>query len=54
MSLEYVGYELGQPRYTPDECRMLRLTYGTPFKVRVRLEKPEPSRRTSTSARSRS
>ena len=28
MSLEYIGYELGKPRYTPDECRKLRLTYG--------------------------
>jgi DNA-directed RNA polymerase subunit beta len=42
MSLEYIGYELGKPRYTPDECRKLRLTYGTPFKVRVRLDKEEP------------
>ena len=41
ISLEYVRYELGQPRYTPDECRMLRLTYGAPFKVRLRLNKPE-------------
>jgi DNA-directed RNA polymerase beta subunit len=41
MALEYVGYELGRPRYTPDECRRLRLTYGAPFKVRVRLEKDD-------------
>ncbi len=26
MCLEYVGYELGRPRYTIDECRKLRLT----------------------------
>ncbi|MEP0844803.1 MAG: DNA-directed RNA polymerase subunit beta [Phycisphaerae bacterium] len=37
MSLEYVSYELGKPRYTPDECRQLRLTYGRPFKIKVRL-----------------
>ncbi|GMU24220.1 MAG: DNA-directed RNA polymerase subunit beta [Phycisphaerae bacterium] len=37
MSLEYVSYELGKPRYTPDECRQLRLTYGMPFKIKVRL-----------------
>ncbi|MBP7933922.1 MAG: DNA-directed RNA polymerase subunit beta [Phycisphaerae bacterium] len=37
MSLQYVSYELGKPRYTPDECRQLRLTYGMPFRVRVRL-----------------
>jgi DNA-directed RNA polymerase subunit beta len=41
LSLEYVGYELGRPRYTPEECRRLRLTYGAPFKVRVRLEKED-------------
>ena len=42
MCLEYVGYELGRPRYTIDECRKLRMTYGYPFKVRLRLVKPEP------------
>ena len=42
MCLEYVAYELGRPRYTIDECRKLRLTYGYPFKVRLRLVKPEP------------
>jgi len=40
--LEYVSYDLGRPRYTPDECRKLRMTYGYPFKIRVRLVKPEP------------
>ena len=42
MCLEYVGYELGKPRYTIEECRKLRLTFGYPFKVRLRLVKPEP------------
>ncbi len=42
MSLQYVGYELGRPRYTPDECRVLSLTYGAPFRIRVRLDKPDP------------
>ena len=37
--LEYVHYELEKPRYEPDECRQLRLTYGKPFKVRLRLVK---------------
>jgi len=37
--LEYVGYELGRPRYSPEECRQLRLTYGMPFRVRARLHK---------------
>ena len=35
--LEYLGYELGKPRYTPDECRQLRLTFGKPFRIRCRL-----------------
>ncbi len=37
MKLEYLNYKLDEPRYTPDECRELRLTYGLPFRVRVRL-----------------
>src|SRR3989304_1198707 len=28
--LEYVRYELAKPRYTQNECRQLRLTYGRP------------------------
>ena len=43
LALEYLEYELGKPRYTPDECRKLRLTYGTPFKIRVRLRRPTDS-----------
>jgi DNA-directed RNA polymerase subunit beta len=39
MFLEYVKYELEAPRYTPDECRELRLTYGLPFKVTLRLKR---------------
>ncbi len=42
LCLEYIGYELGRPRYTPEECRKLRMTFGYPFKIRVRLVKPEP------------
>jgi DNA-directed RNA polymerase subunit beta len=37
MKLEYLHYKLDQARYTPDECRELRLTYGMPFRVGVRL-----------------
>jgi DNA-directed RNA polymerase subunit beta len=37
--VEYAGYEIGQPRYTPDECRLLGLTYGAPLKVRLRLSR---------------
>jgi DNA-directed RNA polymerase subunit beta len=39
--LEYVKYELGKPRYTPLECRQLRLTYGRPFRVWLRLVKEQ-------------
>ena len=42
LRLEYTRYELGKPRYTPDECRQLRLTYGRPFKVWLRLTKEQP------------
>ena len=37
LALHYIGYELGKPRYTPDECRELRLTYGMPFRIRLRM-----------------
>jgi len=42
LSLQYLYYELGRPRYSPDECRKLRLTYGYPLKLRCRLDKPQP------------
>ncbi len=42
INLKYIKYELGKPRYTPDECRQLRLTYGKPFRVWLRLNKDEP------------
>ncbi len=42
LKLDYVRYELGKTRYTPDECRQLRLTYGRPFKVWLRLNKEQP------------
>src|SRR5579885_554763 len=41
ITLEYVKYELGKPRYDPDECRQLRLTYGRPFRVWLRLRKAD-------------
>src|SRR6184192_4657503 len=41
LALEYVKYELGKPRYDPDECRQLRLTYGRPFRVWLRLRKAD-------------
>ena len=41
-SLEYLRFELGKPRYTPEECRQLRLTYGKPLKVWLRLNRQQP------------
>src|SRR6059058_4346593 len=41
ISLEYVKYDLGKPRYDTDECRQLRLTYGRPFRVWLRLRKSD-------------
>ena len=37
MRLEYLYYKVDEPRYKPDECRELRLTYGMPFRVAVRF-----------------
>ncbi len=41
MRLDYVSYGLDAPRYTPDECRELGLTYGMPFKITVRLTRKD-------------
>ena len=40
--LEYIKYELGKPRYTQLECRQLRLTFGRPFRIWLRLVKEQP------------
>ncbi|MEN0111691.1 MAG: hypothetical protein AAF805_13315, partial [Planctomycetota bacterium] len=42
VQLDYARYELGKPRYTPDECRQLRLTYGRPLRVWLRLNREQP------------
>jgi DNA-directed RNA polymerase subunit beta len=39
--VDFVKYELGKPRYSPRECRQLRLTYGRPFRVWLRLNKEQ-------------
>ncbi|KAA3608238.1 MAG: DNA-directed RNA polymerase subunit beta [Planctomycetota bacterium] len=39
MALEYLGYTLGRPRYTPEECRQLRYNYAFPLRVRIALRK---------------
>jgi len=40
-TLEYLYYELGKPRYTSQECRQLRLTYGRPLRIWLRLNREE-------------
>src|SRR4029079_9364103 len=42
IALEYLRYELGKPRYGPDECRQLPLTHRRPFRVWLRLKKEQP------------
>jgi DNA-directed RNA polymerase subunit beta len=41
-SLEYLRYELGKPRYTASECRQLRLTFGRPLRIWLRLNREQP------------
>jgi DNA-directed RNA polymerase subunit beta len=42
LNVQFIKYDLGKPRYGPDECRQLRLTYGRPFRVWLRLNKEQP------------
>ncbi|MBI5360534.1 MAG: DNA-directed RNA polymerase subunit beta [Planctomycetes bacterium] len=42
ITLDYISYEIGMPRYTADECRELKLTFGAPLKIRFRLNKNQP------------
>ncbi|RME83394.1 MAG: DNA-directed RNA polymerase subunit beta, partial [Planctomycetota bacterium] len=37
LRLEYIKYDLSAPRFTPDQCRELKVTYGMPFRIWVRL-----------------
>ncbi|MCA9245122.1 MAG: DNA-directed RNA polymerase subunit beta, partial [Phycisphaerales bacterium] len=41
MWLEYLDFSLDEPRYTTDECRELGLTFGLPFRIRVRLHRKD-------------
>jgi len=57
MRLRYLHYKLDPPRYRPDECRELRLTYGMPSASASGSSATatrRSARRRSTSARSRS
>ncbi|MDE0585509.1 MAG: DNA-directed RNA polymerase subunit beta [Planctomycetota bacterium] len=41
LALEYGGYALGRPRYTPSECRELRYSYSYPLRVKMALRQGE-------------
>lgn len=41
IELRYLDYTLGKPRYNPDECRQLRLTYGMPLRIRCQLHRKD-------------
>ncbi|GAB4149928.1 MAG: DNA-directed RNA polymerase subunit beta [Planctomycetota bacterium] len=41
-SIEYITYVLKEPRYSPDECRALGITYAMPLWVKFRLNREEP------------
>ena len=41
LALEFIGYTLGRPRYTPDECRELKYSYAYPLRVRLGLRQGE-------------
>jgi DNA-directed RNA polymerase subunit beta len=40
-ALEYLDYDFGEPRYTQEECRDLKLTYGMPLRIRCRLTRKD-------------
>ncbi|MBO2536398.1 MULTISPECIES: DNA-directed RNA polymerase subunit beta [Rummeliibacillus] len=37
LSLEFVDYNLGEPKYDVDECKQRDVTYAAPLRVKVRL-----------------
>jgi len=41
VSLEYLDYELGESRYTVQECRDLKLSHGRPLRIRCRLTRKD-------------
>jgi len=49
-SLDYIEYEVGEPKYTIDECKERGMTYAVPLKVKINLtvwdKDPETEERT--------
>ncbi len=42
-SLEFVRYNIGEPKYTMDECKERNVTYGAPLKAVLRLLVKDPN-----------
>ncbi len=42
-SLEFVRYDVGNPKYTVDECKERNVTYGAPLKAVLRLLVKDPT-----------
>ncbi|MDD3088493.1 MAG: DNA-directed RNA polymerase subunit beta [Candidatus Omnitrophica bacterium] len=38
--LEYIYYEIGQPKYSVDDCKRRSLTYAAPLRIKLRLRLP--------------
>src|SRR3989338_4435546 len=38
--LDFIGYNLGKPKYDVDECRRRSMSYAAPLKVRFKLVSP--------------
>ena len=43
-SLEYVAYNLSEPKFPLDECYRRSLTYAAPLKLRLRLKSPKETK----------
>jgi DNA-directed RNA polymerase subunit beta len=43
-SLEFVEYEVGTPKYTPEEAKRKKLTYSAPLWAKLRLVRKNPSK----------
>ncbi len=39
-SLEFLYYDIGQPKYTQEECKRRSLTYAAPFRIKLCLKMP--------------
>ncbi len=42
LTLEYGSYNIGEPKYSEDECRERGMTYAAPLKVTIRLKYWDP------------